>query len=336
MPAGPRGVTLASIAAKAGVSVPTVSKVLNGRRDVAAPTRARVEELLTKHGYLRSRARRSTGIIDLVIDNLETPWAEEILRGAVETAESADFSVAVSILPYAQPWTPWVDRIVRRGSDGVAAVVRQIGRPDLRRLRSAGIPYVAVDPTGDCDPETLSVGVTNYRGGFDATSHLLELGHERIAIICGPRDLDATRARFAGFQDAMRRAGRSVGPAYVTDALFTREAGQAAAGALLSAAQPPTAIVAGNDEQAIGVYQAAHLRGLRIPDDLSVVGFDDIPIAQWLAPPLTTVRQPLAAMAATAMQMLVRHIAVGSTEKKRVELQTTLIVRRSTAPPRTP
>ncbi|MEQ4205645.1 LacI family DNA-binding transcriptional regulator [Actinopolymorpha sp. B9G3] len=330
--AGPRTVTLAAIAAEAGVSVPTVSKVLNGRHDVAALTRARVEELLSHHGYLRSRTRQATGLIDLAIDNLATPWAEEILRGAVETAESADFSVAVSILPYAQPWTPWIDRILRRGSDGIAAVVKQLGRSDLRRLRAAAIPHVAVDPMGDCGPETLSVGVTNWQGGFDATRHLLDLGHSRIAAISGPPVVESARARLAGFRYAIEAAGHAVDPALVTPALFTREEGQAAAGRVLDHPHPPTAIVTGNDEQAIGAYQAAHARGVRIPDDLSVVGFDDIPISQWLDPPLTTVRQPLAAMAAAAMRMLVRQIAVGASEPSRMELATTLVVRQSTAP----
>ena len=332
--ADPRTVTLAAIAAEAGVSVPTVSKVLNGRHDVATATRARVEALLSRHGYLRSRTRRPTGLVDLVIDNLANPWAEEILRGAVETAESADLSVAVSILRYEQPWTPWIDRVLRRGSDGIVAVVKQLGRTDLRRLRSAEIPHVAADPAGACDPETLCVGVTNWQGGADATRHLLELGHRRIAAIAGPPVLESARSRVEGFRSAMHQAGCPVAPDLVVVALFSREEGYAAARTLLDRADPPTAIVAGNDEQAIGVLQAAHERGLRVPDDLSVVGFDDIPIAQWLDPPLTTVEQPLAAMAATAMRMLVRHIAVGATEPRRAELATRLVVRKSTAAPR--
>ncbi|HZC25858.1 MAG TPA: substrate-binding domain-containing protein [Actinopolymorphaceae bacterium] len=332
-PAEPRTVTLAAIAAEAGVSVPTVSKVLHGRRDVAAPTRERVEELLSLHGYLRSRARRPTGLVDLVIDNLETPWSEEILRGAVETAESADFSVAVSVLHYDQPWTPWIDRVLRRGSDGIVAVVKQLGRRDLQRLRGAAIPHVAMDPCRDYGSETLSVGVTNRQGGMDATQHLLDLGHRRVAAIAGPDSLDSARARVDGFTAAMHKAGCPVDPGLVVGGMFTREDGYAAAGKLLDLTSRPTAIVAANDEQAIGISQAAHERGLRIPTDLSLVGFDDIPIARWLDPPLTTVRQPLAAMAATAMRMLVRSIAVGTVEPRRVELRTELVVRSSTAAP---
>ncbi len=329
-----RSVTLAAIAAEAGVSVPTVSKVLNGRRDVAALTRARVEELLGHHGYLRSRARRRTGVLDLVIDNLNSPWSEEIVRGSIETAEYADYSVAVSFLHLDQPWTPWIDRVLRRGSDGIVTVVKQLGTTDLRRLRSAGISHIAMDPGGDFAAETLSVGVTNWQGGLDATHHLLQLGHQRVAAIAGPAALGSARARIDGYRAAMDERGQSVDPRLVEAATFTREAGYAAAERLLDLPSPPTAIVAGNDEQAIGVLQAAHLRGLRVPDDLSVVGFDDIPIAQWLDPPLTTVRQPLAAMAAAAMRMLVRALAAGSTEPHRLELPTTLVVRRSTAPPR--
>jgi DNA-binding LacI/PurR family transcriptional regulator len=332
-PTDSRTVTLAAIAAEAGVSVPTVSKVLNGRRDVAAPTRARVEELLTNHGYLRSRARRRTGVLDLVIDNLNSPWSEEIVRGAIETAEFADYSVAVSLLHFDQPWTPWIDRVLRRGSDGIVTVVKQLGASDLRRLRSAGISHVAMDPGGDFGAETLSVGVTNWQGGLDAAQHVLELGHHRVAAISGPPALGSVRARVDGIRTALERDGRAVDPALVAAGTFTREAGHEAASRLLDLPTPPTAIVAGNDEQAIGVLQAAHRRGLRVPDDLSVIGFDDIPIAQWLDPPLTTVRQPLAAMAAAATRMLVRAIASGSTEPRRLELRTSLVVRRSTAPP---
>jgi DNA-binding LacI/PurR family transcriptional regulator len=329
-----RSVTLAAIAAQAGVSVPTVSKVLNGRRDVAAPTRARVERLLAEHGYLRSRTRRRTGLIDLVIDNLTTPWSEEIIRGAVETAESADFSVAVSVLHQDHPWTPLLDRIVRRHTDGIVAVVKQLGRAELRRLESAAIPHVAVDPGRDADAEALAVGVTNWQGGFDAATHLLRLGHRRIAALTGPPALHSVRDRVSGVRAALAKAGHPIDPDLVVAAAFTREDGQAAAARLLDRPEPPTAVVAGNDEQAIGTYQAAHQRGLRIPDDLSVVGFDDVPIARWLDPPLTTVRQPLAAMAATATSMLVRHIAVGAVGTRRVELATRLVVRGSTAPPR--
>jgi DNA-binding LacI/PurR family transcriptional regulator len=187
------------------------------------------------------------------------------------------------------------------------------------------------------------VGTTNWQGCLTATRHLIELGHRRIAIIGGPEHLWSSRARLAGYRAALEAAGLGAGGLDAPGELVRRDhfcaaGGRRQARELLTLPQPPTAIVAGNDAQAFGVLQALGERGLRAPGDLSVVGFDDVPVASWATPALTTVRQPLAAMAATAFRMLRAPGtslpgASGPGEPHHIELATTLVIRESTGPP---
>jgi LacI family transcriptional regulator len=177
------------------------------------------------------------------------------------------------------------------------------------------------------------VGTTNWQGGLTATRHLIELGHRRIAAIGGPRALWSSQARLDGYRAAMLEAGLPVSEELIRHDMFVVPGGREQALHLLSLADPPTAIVAGNDAQAFGVLQALGELRLRAPDDVSVVGFDDVPVAAWASPALTTVRQPLAAMAATAFRMLRASGTDSAAEAHHVELATTLVVRDSTAPP---
>jgi DNA-binding LacI/PurR family transcriptional regulator len=324
--------TLVDIAAEAGVSVSAVSKVLNGRTDVAAGTRARVAGLLRQHGY-QVASRLGFGVVDLLIGNLHSPWAEELLRGTVETANEAETSVVVTTVHSAEEFTGWLDQAAARGTAGALCVLHLPGSCELQRLAAARIPLVVIDPPEEPADDIRSVGTTNWQGGMTATRHLIELGHRRIAIISGPAGLWASRARLDGYRAAMQAAGLTPDERLIRSDSFTVSGGRAQAGELLSLSRPPTAIVAGNDSQAFGVLQAVGERGLRVPHDLSVVGFDDVPVASWAAPPLTTVRQPLAAMAATALRMLRSDPATAEGEPRHIELATMLVVRESTAPP---
>ena len=180
------------------------------------------------------------------------------------------------------------------------------------------------------------MGATNWAGGLAATDHLLGLGHRRIGAIAGPGDYLCSRARIDGYRSALERAGARFDPALVRHGDFQHEGGFMLGGELLSLRERPTAIFAGSDQQAFGVYEAARQRGLRIPQDLSVVGFDDLPVARWVSPPLTTVRQPLAEMGRAAAQMLGEIIEGLPMRSSRVELSTELIVRESTAAPGSP
>ena len=204
------------------------------------------------------------------------------------------------------------------------------GADELRLLAAERIPWVVIDPPHEPGPGVRSVGTTNWQGGVQATRHLIDLGHRRIAVI-GNENVWSGTARLAGYRAALMDAGLQTDHDLVRHDEFTVEAGRRQADHLLALPQPPTAIVAANDAQAFGVLQAVAGRGLRVPADVSVVGFDDVPVAAWATPALTTVRQPLAAMSAAAFRLLMTSSA--DTEPHHIELATTLVVRDSTAPP---
>jgi LacI family transcriptional regulator len=330
-----RRATLATIAAEAGVSMPTVSKVVNGRPDVAAATRVRVAALLDRHQYTRAgapRGRRS-GLVDLVFNGLDSPWAVEILRGVEEWGADHGTAVVVSaVRPGNARPASWTSALASHDTDGVILVTSALTEVQLEQLRSSDIPLVVVDPVNPPPPEVPSVGATNWAGGLDATEHLIGLGHRRIAAVAGPEDFLCSRARMDGYRSALERAGLGFDRALVRHGDFHHDGGFRRGGELLDRPDRPTAIFAGNDQQALGVYEAARQRGLRIPQDLSVVGFDDLPVARWVSPPLTTVRQPLAEMGRAAAEMLGSLVEGLPLRSKRVELSTELITRESTGP----
>jgi LacI family transcriptional regulator len=326
--------TLAVIAAEAGVSLPTVSKVVNGRPDVAPGTRARVERLLDELRYQRPGGRRGrgAGLVDVIFNGLDSPWAIEILRGIEDWCSAHSMGAAVSAIRHgsARP-ASWTSALASHDTDGVILVTSELTMPELHQVREESIPLVVVDPANMPDPDVPSVGATNWAGGLAASDHLLRLGHHRIATITGPADYLCSRARVDGYRSALERAGGSFDETMVRNGDFHHEGGFQRGGELLDLAEPPTAIFAGSDQQALGVYEAARQRGLRIPEDLSVVGFDDLPTARWVSPPLTTIRQPLADMGRMAAEMLGSLIDGVALRSKRVELATELIVRESTA-----
>ncbi len=334
-----RRVTIALIAEEAGVSIPTVSKVINGRPEVAPDTRQRVERLLHKHGYQRRTGQGDgpVGLIDLVFAEIESPWAMELVRGAEEAAHDADTNVVISVLhTKAGPGRDWVDRIAARRTDGVIIIGSRLSARQSGQLTARSIPFVTVDPEGEPAPGVPSVGATNWNGGLSATRHLLELGHRRVGMIGGPADMLCSRARIDGYKAALDTAGIPIDPALIRYGDFLVHSGHDHGHWLLDLDDPPTAIFAGSDLQAFGVFEAARQRGLLVPDDLSVVGFDDLPLAQSAWPPLTTVRQPLQEMAALATRMVLTIGRGGVPEPSRVELATDLMVRDSTAAPKSP
>jgi DNA-binding LacI/PurR family transcriptional regulator len=330
--------TLTSIAAEAGLSVSTVSKVLNGRTDVAPATRERIGLLLRRYGY-QPGAKLDFGVVDLLLGagfhSLETaehsPWAEQLIQGASTAAGEAGYSLVVNAVGSASEFNRWLEQATIRGTYGALSVLHLPRGAELQQLDAAGIPVVVIDPAEEPGPDIRSVGTTNWQGGLTATRHLIELGHRRIAAIAGPAGLWSSQARLDGYRAAMLEAGLAVDERLIRRDMFTVGGGRRQAAHLLSLTHRPTAIVAANDDQAFGVLQALRDLGLRAPEDLSVVGFDDV-AATWAAPPLTTVRQPLAAMAATALRML-RASGPGAAQAHHVELATTLVIRDSTAPP---
>ncbi|MET7330935.1 LacI family DNA-binding transcriptional regulator [Nonomuraea sp. NPDC005650] len=326
-----RPVTISYIAETAGVSIPTVSKVINGRSGVAADTRARVEALINEYGY--RRVNRSN-VMELVFDELEDLWGIEIIRGVEQVAREHRVGVVLTEFgPQRNSVSyPIDDTLARRPACVVS--VAQLSEEQRDQLRARGIPFVVFDPTTELPDDVPFVGATNWAGGRSATRHLIELGHRRIAMVGGPDRVLCCRARMDGYRSAIEAAGLPVDPGLVVRTDLTQADGRAAALHLLSLPERPTAIFACNDLQAFGVYQAARATGLRIPADLSVVGFDDLPVAALVDPPLTTVHQPLTEMAVAATELA---LALGRGEKPPtpragLELATTLTVRESTAP----
>ncbi|MGW0810182.1 LacI family DNA-binding transcriptional regulator [Nonomuraea sp. NPDC002799] len=328
--------TIAQLAELAGVSVATVSKVVNGRSEVAAQTRAHVERLIRQHGYRRQKRRAtSAALLELVFNELEGAYAMAIIKGVEQVAREHRLAVVLSQLHGDQtPGSGWMEEVLARRPSGVIAVFSGLTPEQRDQLDVRDIPLVLVDPTGDPDHRVPSVGAGNWSGGLSATRHLLDLGHRRIAIITGPAHALAGRARLDGFRAAMDAAGVPVDPALIREGDFHVERGLSEARELLRLPDPPTAVFASNDWQAAAVYQAANELGRRIPDDLSVVGFDDLPLAGWIIPALTTVRQPLTEMAAAATAMVVALAQGEPLPSHRLEMATDLVLRASTAPPK--
>ncbi|MCZ4119855.1 LacI family DNA-binding transcriptional regulator [Streptomyces sp. H39-S7] len=325
--------TLAEIAREAGVSAPTVSKVLNGRTDVAPATREKVEALLRRHGYQRRRGHQSAQLLELVFHELESSWAMEVIRGVENVVREEGLSVVLSEssgrLSLGQSW---MEGVLARRPTGVVLVLSGLDRDQQAQLTSRKIPFVVMDPAGDPGQDVPAVGATNWHGGLAATRHLLELGHQRIGVIAGPSRMMCSRARVDGYRAALETAGVVYDPELVREGDFHHEAGYSAGLELLRLPDRPTAVFTGNDLQALGLYEAAREQGLRIPEELSVVGFDDLPLARWVGPPLTTVRQPLTEMAEVATRMVIDLARGNRPSTLRVDLATSLVERSSTAP----
>ncbi|MEV0096669.1 LacI family DNA-binding transcriptional regulator [Streptomyces sp. NPDC050738] len=328
-------VTITEIARAAGVSVPTVSRVVNGRSDVAPQTRARVEDLLREHGYRRRPTAPGdrAALLDLVFNDLDSPWAVEIIRGVEEVAHAAGMGTVVSAIhDRAGSARQWMKNLRARASDGVI-LVTSVLEPGLHEeLHRLGVPLVVVDPAGSPTLDAPTVGATNWAGGMAATEHLLALGHRRIGFIAGPPRLLCSRARLDGYRAALEGAGIAVDDALIVQGDFYHASGFAGAEQLLALQEPPSALFASSDQMALGAIEALRRRGLRVPEELSVVGFDDLPEVRWSAPPLTTVRQPLTEMGKVAARTVLRLAKGEELDSPRVELATELVLRASTAP----
>ncbi|MDH2414051.1 LacI family DNA-binding transcriptional regulator [Nocardioides sp. CER19] len=329
-------VTIGTIAREAGVSVATVSKVVNGRVDVSVSTRERVETVIQRHGYRPRRAASAagSGLLELVFHELDSPWALEIIASVERVAGQHRMGVVLSELGGAhRPRQQWLDDVLQRRPRGVILVQSELAPEQRRQLETRSIPYVLVDTAGEQVPGVPTVGSANWAGGLAATRHLLELGHRRIAVISGPGDVLCSRARVDGYRSALEQAQVDLDPSLIRYGDFYVGGGYEHGRRLLERADRPTAIFAGSDYQALGVLRAARELGLRVPEDLSVVGYDNLSVAEWIAPALTTVDQPLAEMAATATRMVLGLARGEAISSLRIDLATELVVRESTAPP---
>ncbi|MBG6238513.1 LacI family transcriptional regulator [Mycetocola sp. CAN_C7] len=328
--------TISAIAASIGVSVPSVSKVLNGRSDVAPATRLKIERALQEHNYQRNARQTGTSaapLIELVFHELDSAWSIEIIRGVEQAARRNGLGVVLSDLGGSHtPDQRWMDEVISRRPHGIILVLSMLSAEQRRQLDTRSIPYVVLDTNGETTVGAPAVGSNNWNGGLSATRHLISLGHRRVAVISGPGDVLCSRARVDGYRAAHAEAGLEPMEDAIRWGNFTVDGGYRHGLELLTRANRPTAIFAGSDMQALGVLRAAREQGIDVPRDLSVVGYDDLPLAAWVGPSLTTVNQPLLEMADTAARMLL-GIARGTDPNPRsIELATQLVVRESTGP----
>jgi LacI family transcriptional regulator len=332
-------VTLATVAGSAGVSIATVSKVLNGRSDVSPATRARVQDTLEKHGYVGRRPDPVTrDTVELFYQGVLNAYSVQVIQGVVEAGQKAGVDVVLNAHP-PHPQTSssgraarWIREIIGNGRHAAIGLTSQLADADLAALARARLPLVVVDPANIPEPDVTSVGSTNFAGGIAATQHLLSLGHRRIGYVGGQPTSGCNQARLSGFRSAMDSVGAQVPPEYIWLSDFLYDDGLAGGSKMLDLRDRPTAIFAGSDEVALGILEAARARGLRVPEDLSLVGFDDTEVARLASPPLTTVRQPLREMGAVALRTALQLAEGEPVASHHVELATTLIIRGSAAP----
>ena len=334
--------TLAMVALQAGVSAPTVSKVVNGRDDVAPETRARVLAALEQAGYQSPVQRRSSGeagtVVEVVIDVLDSAYMIEVLNGILQFAAAADVEIMVSVTGPSPSNLRSPERRAQRmldeGRAGMIVVTSAFSEAQLQAFRRRKIPVVVIDPLNPPSADVVSVGATNWAGGKAATEHLLDLGHRRIAYIGGIEKAECNQARLHGYMAALMARGVTVDPQYIVPGgRFRRESGVAGLQALLRLDQRPTAIFAGSDAIALGVLSEAGRRGVRVPEDISLIGFDGTRQGEESVPSLSSVAQPLEEMGRAALRSLLRQARGEVLDSHRVELATHLIVRDSTAPP---
>ncbi len=330
--------TIRDVASAAGVSIATVSRVLNGRRDVAPKTREAVLKAVADHGFAMNRNARAlsggrTGLVGVTVPLVAETYFSVILSGIAEALYEQDMRIVLCpTLHQHEREVNLLDRLMHGTTDGAILTLPEESNKELKALKRQSLPFVVIDPRIPLDETIPAVSAGHATGARDATEHLLSLGHRRIAAITGPPTWMASTERLNGYRAAMAAAGVLPDPKLVVPSDFRIDGGEAAAGTLLDLADPPTAIFGFNDNVAIGALQAARARGLRVPDDLSVAGFDDSEHAALVSPALTTVRQPLAEMGRIAVSLLLRLIENQSVETLRIELATRLIVRDSTAP----
>lgn len=339
----PERATLADVARLAGVSPATASKVLNGRGDVSASTRDLVLGVIAEVGYRPTTARQDRlreRTLVTVLDIVESRYAGTVLQGILAAATAAQAELLLRLPP--DDWTgtnrtaarAWVAELRTYGIVGIVALA--VAMPDsvLLAAEDAELPVVAIDPIDTTDARVVSIGSTNWAGGRSATDHVIRLGHQRIAWIGGPLGSTPSAERFHGYQAALHSSGITSDPALIRHDTFSVEAGQRHGHELLTVARPPTAIVAGNDEIAVGVLVAANELGIAVPGELSVTGFDDTPQAQWTTPRLTSVGQPLVGMGRMAVETVLGMADGVQPASQHLQLATTLNVRDSTGPAR--
>lgn len=331
-----RGITtMKDVARLADVSIQTVSAVINGKGAITEPTRQRVLRAVEQLHYrpyavARSLRTRETRTIAFVVSDIANPSIGLMASVAEDVAYQAGYNLALySTRDDVERESKTIQTAVQRWHDGILFLSVNDHMTSLRTLNQAGIPAVAIDriPEGYAGP---SITLNNIRAGRLAAEHLADLGHTHFAHIGGPPWLRLARERLAGFMDALAARGFTREQVAVDTGDWTCQSGQAALERMLARGHRPTAVFAANDRMAIGAIQAAHQAGLRVPDDLSVVGLDDIEVAAMHIPPLTTLRQPFGRMVTLGIELLLDLLARRAPEQADVVLEADFVRRSST------
>jgi LacI family transcriptional regulator len=327
------------VAKHVGVSPMTVSRVLSGDANVKAEMRRRVESAIKEMGYspnvaARNLARASTVHIGLLYSNPSAAYLNELLVGVLEQSSHAGCQVVLEKCG-ARNERKVIEKLLRDGVDGIILPPPlSDSKIALEALRSARIPFISV-ATGRADGEGLSVRINDFEAAAAMTRHLLALGHRDIGFIIGAPNQTASAQRHAGFVAALREAGLEPRPEWVKQGSFSYRSGLLAAEELFAAPERPSAIFASNDDMAAAAIAVAHRLQLDVPKDLTIVGFDDTPLATTIWPALTTVRQPVAAMARKAIDLLLEEIRLRglgrSLEPLQHLLNFSLVVRESSS-----
>lgn len=326
--------TIKDVAALAGISFTTVSHVVNGTRPVSDQVRRKVEAAIAELGYVpsgvaRSLRVRATGTIGLLVPNASNPYFAELARGIEDHAERNGYSVILcNSDDDSAKQLRYLRVLLERRIDGLIVATVASDQAFVQALAAVKVPLMLVDRSLD-GVQADRVQVDHELGGYLATRHLLELGHRRIACIGGPASTQVVQLRVAGYRRALSEMGIEALP--VVDCAFTSPGGHAAAQGLLSRADAPTAIFAGNDMIALGVLRAAAERGVRVPQQLSLVGFDDIEVSRYLHPALTTVGQRIGQLGEQAAERLLARVRTPNLVAEQRLLEPTLIVRESSA-----
>jgi LacI family transcriptional regulator len=334
--------TIRDVARLAGVSVATVSRVVNDRPDVSPETREAVMHHVKALSFSTNRSARAlsrgkTGLIGFTIPFVLGDYYSFILSGAAEALHEQEMRAVLCPTRHEHDReAALVERLLRGTTDGAILLLPSESAEELRELGTLGFPFVVIDPAMPLDERIPSVSATHWAGARAATDHLLALGHRRIGMIGGRPGWVATEERINGYQAALAGAGVLPSRELLVSSNFEIEGGYRAARQLLALSEPPTAILASNDNMAIGALRAAIDVGISVPEQLSVVGFDDSELSRVVTPALTTVWQPLEEMGRMAVSLLTRLIDGQRVETLRVELATRLVVRNSTAAPPSP
>ncbi|HEY0754389.1 MAG TPA: LacI family DNA-binding transcriptional regulator [Ktedonobacteraceae bacterium] len=329
-----RDITIFDVADEAGVSYSTVSRVVNNKSNVNPETRERVLRAMAQLGYVgnipaRSLAGGSTRVVGLLVDHLNTSYMGEIIRGIDEALEANNYNLMLYTTHQRKTKeSAYVTKITRNLADGLLLILPRNEKAYLETLYQRRFPHVLIDYQG-YNQQVPSVITTNRQGAYDATAYFISSGHRRIGFITGNMEIGCSHERLLGYQAALTDHGLDLDPQLVGEGDFLQPQGYECTHQLLNLPVPPTALFVSNDVMAFGAMEAARERGLQLPRDLSIIGFDDIPQAAHMHPALSTVRQPLEEMGRHAASLLLKYIANPLAEVERIELPTKLIIRES-------